>query len=259
MAVRLPLLIASAVLLLAASVQAAPRPSCLKCHPAHYRELGSCVFCHRGDARSDRIGIAHHGLLAARFSWHAVAGSAPVERGRRLLDAFACRRCHSVAGKGNRLASDLDRLPAGTGAEAIFASIESPAQMMPRFRLDDRQITDLVNAILASAAKPGGKEAPQVVHFEPDGKREGVFEGKCGPCHRMLSARGAFGKGDIGPNLSGLFSDFYPPTAEGKKRWTAGALKDWLKNPRQSRPVTQMRPAPLTPADLERLISVELR
>ncbi|WP_026841268.1 selenite/tellurite reduction operon c-type cytochrome lipoprotein ExtS [Citrifermentans bremense] len=246
-----------AVLLCCGSGRAAD--SCLRCHPPHYRGLGSCVGCHRGDPRSDRLRVAHYGLVAARFSWSGVPGSAPVERGNRLLETFACRRCHNAAGRGNRLASNLDLLPAGTTPENLFASIDAPALQMPDFKLEQGAITDLVNALLAgtkgSAKK--GKETPRVVHFETAGKGENVFEKKCGPCHKVLTAAlGGVGRGSVGPNLSGLFSEFYPPTVAGKERWSAPALEKWLKNPRQSRPSTQMRPVPLKKEELERLLQI---
>jgi len=259
LAVRRPLLTAlAAFLLLAGNAPASPGESCLNCHPRHYRELGSCVGCHGGDPRSERLRIAHHDLVAGRFSWHGITGSLPVLRGNKLLEGFACRRCHTTAGKGNRLASNLDRLPAGTTPADLFRSINSPALMMPGFRLEEGAATDLVNAILAGAGQSGrkGRETPQVVHFESAKAGSGnIFEKKCGGCHKMLTAAvGALGKGEIGPNLSGLLSEFYPATAAGKKRWSAGSLEKWLDNPRQSRPLTQMRPVQLQKEERARLL-----
>ncbi|MBU5638422.1 cytochrome C [Geomonas sp. Red69] len=261
MAVRLPLLILLA--LLSAPVAArGGMPSCLKCHPAHYRALGSCVACHRGDPRSDRVRIAHHDLVQGRFAWFALPGSGPTERGRRLLEGFACRRCHTSAGKGNRLAADLDLLPAGTTAQGIFEAIGNPALLMPQFHFDDRQKTELVNAVLAGAREAGRKagkaegEPPQVVHFQDgDASRENVFEKRCGACHRALTrARGGVGRGSIGPNLSGLLSEFYPKTAAGRTAWSATALEKWLDNPRKSREQTQMRPVIMKPGEFDRLV-----
>ncbi|WP_085814515.1 selenite/tellurite reduction operon c-type cytochrome lipoprotein ExtS [Geoanaerobacter pelophilus] len=256
-------LTALAVLLLLCCGSAHAADSCLGCHRphyrSHYRELGSCVGCHRGDPRSDRMSVAHHGLVAARFSWSGVPGSAPVARGNALLDTFACRRCHNTAGRGNRLASNLDQLPAGTTPENLFASIEAPAQQMPDFKLEQGAITDLVNALLTGArgATVRGKERPLVVHFETEGKGENVFEKKCGPCHKMLTAAlGGVGRGTVGPNLSGLFSEFYPLTAAGLKRWDTPALEKWLRNPREFRPATQMRPVLLKKAEYDLLLQI---
>lgn len=256
-------LTALAVFLLLCCGSARAADSCLGCHRAqyrsHYRELGSCVGCHHGDPRSDRLRVAHHGLVAARFSWSGVPGSVPVARGNRLLETFACRRCHNTAGCGNRLASNLDLLPAGTTPENLFASIDAPALQMPDFKLEQGAITDLVNALLAGArgTAKSGKERPLVVHFETAGRGENVFEKKCGPCHKMLTATlGGVGRGTIGPNLSGLFSEFYPRTAAGLKRWDPRALEKWLENPRQSRPVTQMRPVLLQKEEYHLLLQI---
>lgn len=238
----------------------AGRVACLECHKQHYADKGGCVSCHRGDDRSDRLAIAHRDLIRARFSWFTIAGSQPLRRGEKLLDGFACRRCHSSGGKGNRLASNLDRLPPNTTPETVFQAIKTQALFMPDFRLDDRQITDLVNAILAGATKAGprGGEAPQVVHFaNPERQRENIFQKKCGPCHKVLTEDfGALGKGDIGPNLSGLLSEHYPVHLPDNGRWTADLLKKWLENPRKKRENSQMRPVPLQDNEFEQLLSI---
>jgi hypothetical protein len=50
----------------------------------------------------------------------------------------------------------------------------------------------------------------------------------------MLTMRhDLLGSGTIGPNLSGLFSPFYPLTFEGTKPWTMERLEQRLRNPRQ--------------------------
>ncbi|MBJ6798753.1 selenite/tellurite reduction operon c-type cytochrome lipoprotein ExtS [Geomonas propionica] len=263
MAVRFPFLIALALVVAPVAAHGAT-PSCLKCHPTHYGSLGSCVTCHGGDPRSDRPRIAHHDLVPGRFAWFTVPGSAPTRRGRDLVEQFACRRCHIVAGKGNRLAADLDRLPSGTTGQTIFEAIGNPALLMPQFHFDERQKTDLVNAVLAGAreetAKGGrGKgESPQVVHFQDgDTRRDNVFEKRCGACHRALTRTlGGLGHGAIGPNLSGLLSEFYPKTAEGRTPWGQGPLKKWLDNPRRSRAQTQMRPVTLPEGELEKLVGI---
>ena len=240
------------------------RPSCLKCHPPHYRSLGGCVDCHRGDPRSDRVGIAHHDLVPGRYAWFAVPGAVQTERGRRLMETFACRRCHTSAGKGNRLAGNLDRLPRGTTAQAISDAVETPALFMPRFEFDERQRAELVNAVLCGARKAqakGGKgagETPQVVHFQKErADRDDVFEKRCAPCHRVLTrSRGGLGRGGIGPDLSGLFSGYYPKSAPGGAPWSRAALKKWLENPRQSRAFTTMRPVPLPEGEFARLMAI---
>lgn len=254
------LMILACLLLFPAAEAFAGGVACLGCHKPHYTGSGSCTGCHRGDERSDRLAIAHRDLIRARFSWYAVAGSQPVRRGEKLLAGFACRRCHTTAVKGNRLASNLDRVPVGTTPQKIFDAIKSPALFMPDFCFDDRQITDLVNAIMAGAGKAGrrGAEIPQVVHFEDMQRHtDNIFEKQCGPCHKILTeACGALGKGTVGPNLSGLFSGHYPATLKNNGRWTTDILKKWVENPRRIRGNSQMRPVPLKKDELAQLLAI---
>jgi len=245
--------------LLTSAARAAAAPKCLQCHASHYAQLGTCTGCHRGDGRSDRTAIAHRDLIRAKYSWFAIAGATPVQRGEKLVESFTCRRCHILAGKGNRLAGNLDRLALNNAPGKIRDAIHTPALFMPDFRCDERQLTDLVNAILAGAAKgrPATGETPQVVHFaDPKRRTENIFEKKCGACHKLLTeTRGALGKGDIGPNLSGLLTDFYPATLKYNARWHAAALKKWLKNPRKLRDVTPMQPVPLKKDEFDQLVA----
>jgi cytochrome c2 len=129
---------------------------------------------------------------------------------------------------------------------------------MPNFQCDDRQIASLVNAILAASepAVPRVKEMVQVVHFEDEKmSRENSFVKQCGPCHRILSERyGGLGKGDIGPNLSGLLSEFYPSAYRDAETWTIEKLRKWLENPRSSRPAARMRPVRLTTGEFTLLV-----
>lgn len=245
------------VTVLPGTVQAA-RSSCLRCHRAHYTHLGSCEGCHRGDGRSERLAIAHRDLVRGRYAWSALSGSAPLARGEKLAERFACRRCHTIAGKGNQLASDLDRLGKSAAPEQLVRAIRTPAFFMPNFQGSDQQVDDLVVAVLAGArqGRKVGKEGPQLVHFEGKRGEERVFQKRCGPCHKALTGKwGGLGRGNIGPNLSGLFSEFYPKTWQQGERWTPEVLRKWLDNPRAHRPVTQMQPQEVSKAETERLLA----
>jgi cytochrome c2 len=232
------------------------QPLCLRCHPVHYAERGSCTDCHRGNDRTERREIAHAGLIPAKFAWFALDGSAPVAEGRKLLETFACRRCHVAGGKGNRLATDLDTLLARGEPARIAAALRQPALAMPDFRLAEGQVTLLVNAILAGGRRvpPAGREVPQVVHFSQEGE-ENVFAKRCGPCHRAISERhGLLGRGEVAPNLSGLLSPFYPKSFSEGEPWTDGRLRKWLDNPRAVRPNARMQPVRLERAEFDRLV-----
>jgi len=245
-------------LLLPGTAAPARRSLCLACHESHYAERGSCVSCHRGNDRTARKEIAHHDLIAGRFAQFTIPGRPVVERGKKLVDALACRRCHLFGGKGNRLATDLARLTTDTAPQDMFDSIKSPVLFMPDFQCDEVQITALVNAILAGGEPAGAKvgETAQVIHFENEKQgRENSFVKHCGPCHKALSERfGGLGKGDIGPNLSGIFSEFYPRTYPDAEPWTPDRLKKWVENPRRTRDNARMMPVRLAADEIELLM-----
>lgn len=247
MVFRLALLILAA--LLAGSPAAGAASSrCLDCHPVHYATRGDCASCHRGDPRSNRAEIAHHGFIPAAYARFSVPGSPVTTAGRRLLDQLACRRCHVIGGEGNRLAGPLDPQLATADPLELREAILRPVLFMPDFRLTDPQLVELVNALLSYRAGPDEEmqEVPLVVHFEPENGRENPFDKHCGACHRVLTAKhGGLGGGAIGPNLSGLLSPFYPPNFKDQQPWTAEHLKSWLDNPRKIRPVARMRPVRL--------------
>jgi len=258
-------LAAIVIMLSLADFAFAARPgACLACHPPHYSGEGSCVSCHKGNDRSRRKEIAHDDLIAGRFSHYALGGSQVVKSGKKLLEGLACRRCHRSEKKGNRLAGNLDVTGATRKAGDIYDSIRAPALFMPDFHLRDAQIASLVNAILAQAKleKPPAAEIPLVIHFtniklrfaDARNIRKNVFAEKCGPCHKILSEKaGGLGSGYVGPNLSGLFSEFYPRTYRDVESWTPDKLKKWLKNPRDIRTNAVMQPVRFEPGEFEQL------
>jgi len=235
------------------------RQLCLTCHPAHYAEKGGCSLCHRGNPASERKNIAHAGLLPGKYARFTVADRAEARVGERLMDRLACRRCHVSGGRGNLLAVSLDAATARKTGGELALSIRHPVANMPDFRLDEEQITMLVNAIYAgSQGRKTAESAPVRVHFNVSGsKNADIFSTKCGSCHRILSQRlGAVGTGEVGPNLSGLLSEYYPNTFGNGKSWTVRNLTVWLKNPRETRPWARMLPVTLTGAETEELVLI---
>jgi mono/diheme cytochrome c family protein len=233
---------------------------CVTCHRPHPSRQENCISCHRGDDRTERKEIAHYDLIAGRFAYYTLEKSPVVERGKELLDRLACRRCHRYAGRGNRLANNLDATAMGEKAQDIYDSIKSPALFMPNFYLDENQIAALVNAILARAKSekiPEGETAI-VVHFQTaQHRRKNVFAGQCGKCHTILSeSSGGLGSGDIGPNLSGLFSEFYPRTYREAESWNPERLKRWLENPRDIRMNAVMQPLRLSLDEFDQLLRI---
>ncbi|MEE4254393.1 MAG: selenite/tellurite reduction operon c-type cytochrome lipoprotein ExtS [Desulfuromusa sp.] len=248
------------ILLLGVNLCAAEGPParnyCLECHPVHYAEMGSCVSCHRGFSSTDRLNIAHGGLITARFSSFTLANDPETERGKQRLKDYTCRRCHISEEKGNRLSANLDFSQMEKTPEELEAAIQFPALFMPEFNFSEQQRVELINAIFGGGknVKVPEQELPQVVHFEGEEvTREFQFEKHCGSCHRALTASfGGLGSGLIGPNLSGIFSEFYLLNfGEDKQRWSIENLEKWLKNPRKIRRYAQMPPVELKKEEFE--------
>ena len=110
MAPRATLLIAA--LLLAGCLKApstvAREKGCRSCHEAHYVREGACHDCHRGDPGAEREELAHERLLTGRAAEHWLEDGLGARDGQRLVETLACRRCHTIGGKGNHLATSLD-------------------------------------------------------------------------------------------------------------------------------------------------------
>lgn len=226
------------------------RQHCLGCHPAHLSEQGSCTSCHSGNPLSDRKDIAHHRVVAGRYARYTLEGDPVGSEGRRLVDRFACRRCHVTNGTGNRLATPLDSIPTMKTPEEIAAAIRTPMYGMPDFRVPEDQITALVNGILWGARQQPKPpvQLPLLLHFS--GEEQGaknLFTRKCGSCHTALTRNhGMSGGGNIGPNLSGIFSEWYPNRSGGRSGWSAHRLRRWLDNPRETLPTGRMQPVNLS-------------
>ncbi|MDY6988194.1 MAG: selenite/tellurite reduction operon c-type cytochrome lipoprotein ExtS [Thermodesulfobacteriota bacterium] len=233
---------------------------CLKCHEAHYEEKGACIDCHRGNPGTERVLIAHHNLISAKYAHFSMEGSPILQRGSALVTISGCRRCHVIGAKGNRLATNLGRVFGAARPQRLFDAIKTPVPFMPNFCFKESHIIELINAILAEAARaePEAGETPLVIHFEDEEEaEEGVFGKHCGPCHKVLTRRlGGQGKGDIGPNLSGLFSEHYPKTYGDKEPWSPRSLKNWLENPRQISKIAQMPPVKVTSDEFSRLLEI---
>jgi len=231
---------------------------CLDCHQPHYQEIAGCNDCHHGTAATPRVEIAHSGLIAARYAAFTLAESPLVKQGEKRLKEYSCRRCHISDKTGNRLATNLDLVMDHSTPEELDASIKTPVLFMPDFRFTESQRIELVNAILAGAKRAGRPEGEQpiLIHFETEeGKSERQFEKQCGSCHRALTVRyGGVGNGLVGPNLSGLFSEFYPKNYSPESlSWEPKNLEKWLQNPRKIRPLTQMAPIELQSAEIDKL------
>ena len=235
------------------------RQLCLSCHAVHYAGRAACSDCHHGNPRSERKNIAHGGLRAGKFVRFTLGDRAEKRERDNLMDQRACRRCHVSDGRGNRLAGSLDEAAVRKTAGELAVSIRHPVATMPNYGLDEGQSTSLVNSIFEGASgRKAVEAAPVKVHFSDSGtKSEDVFSKRCGSCHRLLTWRlGVLGSGDSGPNLSGLFSGFYPKTFRNGEVWTARNLGDWLKNPREIQVWARMQPVVLTEREMAELVAI---
>lgn len=231
---------------------------CLACHPVHDRAQGDCGHCHGGNPRTSRQDVAHFGLIRGRYAHFRWAGSPVTETGRRLLERAACRRCHQSGGKGNLLASSLDQTARNATPEQLAQSIRQPGMFMPAFGFQEPEVTALVTAILAGAqGQVVTAQPPQVVYFAREAAGQNAFDKHCGGCHQALSRRhGTLGAQQLGPNLSGLFTPFYPLSLGEDQPWTPKRLEKWLRNPRVLRKNACMPPLMLEPAEWRQLLDV---
>jgi len=245
------------ILGLAVASAAVAQPRCLECHSLHYGEVGTCTTCHRGDDRTEREEIAHRELIAARFASFLLPESPEVKGGAEMLDRLGCRRCHVLGGKGNAVATDLDRVLPAARPEELAEALRTPVVYMPNFHLAEEDMARAVTAVLAfsAAAPPQEGEVPVLVHFEiggPEGEQD-PFTRNCGPCHKALTAtRGGLGTGSIGPNLSGLLTEFY--LLRGGDLRSPEALWKWVRNPRSVRPFARMPPVRIPREDFVGLL-----
>jgi cytochrome c2 len=261
LASRLPILIAP-ILLLAGGCERAGADvrageTCRACHGDHaprHRERGPCASCHGGDPAAARKALAHHRLISGRAAEYGLRESPAAAEGRGRVERLACRRCHTLDGSGNRLATNLDRIAWKRDQGELARSIGKPVENMPRFGLDRGQTEAVIAYLLRSADPKLGAATYRVRFSKREAARDSVFETRCGGCHRALGAASPLGRGSAGPNLSGIFTTFYPPTAPGGRPWTPATLERWLENPRALRPGTAMRPVRLEARDFRILV-----
>lgn len=214
--------------------------NCTKCHKAHYTKVASCNTCHKGIDATSRKEIAHYNLITAKYADFLI-NEKNIKEARNLAYDSGCRRCHILEGKGNALARDLHYTGRKNTGEYIFKMIRKPNEYMPDFHFDNSTIDKLVKLVLFDGAKAVEKKNTAYPVFL-DTNVENVFSKKCGNCHKALLRNiGPVGKGDIGPNLSGLFTEYYKSKVLiNNKNFTEDLLREWLKNPRQISKTTVM-------------------
>lgn len=259
MAPRVAALIPPILLLFSACLKAPAagqkQGGCLACHPPHYVRDATCEGCHRGDPGAARQQLAHARLLTRRAAEHRLADGPAVREGKGLVEALACRRCHRIGGEGNHLAADLDAVVWKRGQQELSTSILVPVENMPSFGLDRQQVEAVIAFLLRSGNAGQAQDTYRVRFARRAGGDSRTFDTRCGGCHKALGSLGPMGAGSQGPNLSGLFTPFYPATAPGNRPWSPSALAKWLRNPRAFRPGTTMPPLQLNDDELREVTS----
>jgi mono/diheme cytochrome c family protein len=197
--------------------------------------------------------VAHDRLLTGGAAAHMLTDGPVVQRGRMLVNQAACRRCHTIGGTGNTDAIVLDAVAWSRSQAHLAGALEQPVDGMPAFHFDRRQV-EAVIAHLLEHRSPAPQETYRVRFTTSLPARRSLFEEQCGGCHRRLGPSGGAGHGTAGPNLSGLWTPFYPPTAPGDQPWSPEALRRWLANPRATRPATTMPPVSLDDAQFASLL-----
>ncbi len=222
-------------------------------------QLSQCIECHRGNPLTSRKDLAHSGLVQPRHSWYTFQQSQAVQQGEKLVQKFACRRCHVIGEKGNSLATNLDSIAPQRSSVELERAVREPAVFMPLFPLTDTDLDLILSRVLA-----GGQTAPKenafrplVVYFSHAAAQEDPFSRHCGSCHRMLSHQyGGLGTDVIGPNLSGMGTAFYPPTGRDNQPWKREDLQDWIKNPRKIRALATMPPRTIKEDELRQVLNI---
>lgn len=227
---------------------------CLKCHQPHYQEVGTCSSCHRGNEDTSRKNIAHNGIILPEFADFKINTKA-TESGRKIVEKAHCRRCHIIDGKGNDIAPNIDIESRRKSTDELFEKISDPSEYMPEFNLNKNNINNVIKMLLASGDNKDklSNTAPFIV-FITSGTKS-TFEDKCGGCHRLLSkSKGGMGHGNTAPNLSGLFTEFYPQQTVIKDKWDKELILKWIKNPRSLNRLSVMPTQNLTEAEEKKII-----
>ena len=230
---------------------------CLNCHEEHYPEYGICTSCHRGIDKTSREDIAHHMLIEGKYSYFRIKEDTRVKEGGKIIDDGGCRRCHTIGNTGSLLASNLDISVNEKEINELILNLTEPTAYMPNYYFTDTQKIAVVNTLLNRGFGFDFRSGDDYTLVHLNEKTSGnLFSDKCGGCHMMLSKNyGGLGRYNIGPNLSGLFSDFFPHIND-VKRWTTENIKQWLKNPRDIKKNTLMPKVELNEEELDNIIRI---
>ncbi len=227
---------------------------CISCHRAHYLSYSRCEFCHRGISKTKRKQIAHYRLIPGDYAYFRLKESDFFKKGCMLVSKLGCRRCHMILAKGNNLATSLDQLPKNIEVKELTKNLTSPPEFMPYFSLTNYQIKCIINVIFNGIFECNrSDENFWVIHFDSS-SNVNEFVKYCGSCHKVISKRyGPLGKGCVGPNLSGLFLNFFYSERGG---WNQDKLIQWIKNPKTIDKSSLMPPISISDNSVSDIIKI---
>ena len=248
-----------ALFILFTALCASAEEMCDSCHidKIHYKSIGLCTLCHRGNGGTSRIKLAHENILDRRYAFFLMTDNWSVFKGNLLIEVAACRRCHTIGDTGNTLAGNLNISTHEKDIKTLTDALKNPFLYMPQFNFSDEQIVYVINGLLNNAFySKSTTEGYITVHFDRAGESENIFDKQCGKCHKVISKqRGPLGEGNRGPNLSGLFTNEFRSLQEVKK-WDNKTLKKWLKNPRKIKKNALMPVIKLKSDELEDIVKI---
>jgi len=239
-----------------------PLPSLLKSHDP---EVFGCTPCHHGQGAGLTAGLAH-GDDDHYWEWPLLKGEevyascnschenelylkdgGRFNKGKQVLLESGCYGCHEIKGYTDlpKIGPDLKDLSTKLDPQWLFRWIRNPRDYnphtrMPNFLLDDAQ-AEAVTAFMMNAgeAREGGDRSA--------GKASGRASSGGNPARgkTIVGTIGCKGCHVIGDdvrmrNERGFSYDIAPELTRAGSKLDPEWLFQWLKNPREYRPTTQM-------------------
>ncbi len=178
-----------------------------------------------------------------------------VVRGKEIWDKNNCMGCHTLLGEGAYYAPELTQVVDRRGAAWIDLFLQDPQKMFPgkrkmvQYDFSERDRKDVI-AFLSWVGKidtngfPAKPDlaltsAAPVSASNAGAEPPKIFSSLCVSCHSLHGQGGV-----VGPALDGV----------GQRR-DAAWLRTWLADPPAVKPGTAMPKIPLTPTDMDALVT----
>lgn len=117
-----------------------------------------------------------------------------VEQGRQLYTAKKCQICHTIGGKGGRVAGPLDDVGKRWKADQMFIFLKTPTRVHPRSAMPPTRGTDADIAAISAYMMSLGAEPRVVARESSIAWGQELFASKhCFHCHRIAGKGGRLG------------------------------------------------------------------